>query len=382
MESENEGNTYNGDDGVTDSLTPSEEPGPHRTPFYDYANERFDSHADAKLIYQRHRLESETKATSPFMLAKSATLPVLIDHDNVGLSRTASMTSRASNRSHGPKHATAPSQSPQTKQEPFPSLDTRDPFLAADEKARSHSKYPGLPHENKDSLLAEQGFHGAGAGMGIGSGAGGFASNESSIVSEVEAICKKIKELLDMRQKFLEVSLQCPGDNPKDDESWEIYPPPPEPFWAQEKVSDYAPNLGTPEIDDHCRMIAHKTSRKHPCRHLANAGSPEKLSVKILTFRKLISQAWRDLILVSTMKAFSRFTKSPNRLQRLLSLQPPAEATTRSLARSCQLLASRICEIITFTWMLSMILPQMALLKASPTAAYSIWKVGTISTRC
>lgn len=235
---EGKNDSYNDSAHETESSTPSEETQPHRTPFYNYANEKFDSHADAKLFYQRHRLESETKAGSPLTLAKSATLPILLDHDSTTLSRTASMVSRTSNKSPNHVNAAALSHGPLTKQEPFPSLDTRDPFLAADERARSHDKYPGLPHEFKDTLLFEQGVHGAGAGMGIGSGAGGYASTESSIVSEVEAICKKIKELLDMRQKFLAISLQCPGDNPKDDESWNIHPPPPEPFWTAEKVRD------------------------------------------------------------------------------------------------------------------------------------------------
>lgn len=230
--------SYNDFNFATESSTSADESPPHRTPFYDYAHEKSDSHADAKIIYQRHRLESETKIGSPLTLAKSATLPMLLDHDSTTFNRTASMTSRTSSKGHSHVNSAVPSHGLPSKQEPFPSFDSNDPFLAADEQARSHKKYPGLPHESKDALLSEQGVHGAGAGMGIGYGAGGFATTESSIVSEVEAICKKINELLAMRQKFLAVSLQCPGDNPKDDESWEIYPPPPEPFWTEDKVSD------------------------------------------------------------------------------------------------------------------------------------------------
>ena len=38
-----------------------------------------------------------------------------------------------------------------------------------------------------------------------------------------------------MRHKYLRVSLQEPTDNPKDEPSWNIYPPPPPPQWVEEK---------------------------------------------------------------------------------------------------------------------------------------------------
>jgi AMP deaminase len=92
-------------------------------------------------------------------------------------------------------------------------------------------------------------MHGAGAGMGLGSGPGGLAPNDESIVSEVQSICDKIKTILDLRQKYSKISLQGPGDNPKDDENWEIYPPPPNPVWnehkAREQPQDYIPPNST-----------------------------------------------------------------------------------------------------------------------------------------
>lgn len=136
------------------------------------------------------------------------------------------------------------------KKEPFPNLQQQSPepkqdvFVDADVRARSHNHHPNLPHEFKDPLLAHEGVHGAGAGMGLGTGPGGMAKNEETIVAEVQAICDKIKVLLDMRRHFMKHSLQCPGDNPKDYESWEIYPPPPEPVWTEEKArsNDAAPS--------------------------------------------------------------------------------------------------------------------------------------------
>ena len=231
------------EDGETETSTPSEDPSQEqqqlRNPFYSYATEKYDSHADAKLIYQRHRLDTRSAdGESPLLLAKSATLPAsFFDGDVTGVSRTASINSRTSNRARARddiSHHTA-RQMLARDGKPLPDRQVFEPVSNADAKARSHANHPGVPHEYKDPLLANQGVHGAGAGMGVGSGAGGFAATEDTIVSEVEAICKKIKTLLDLRRKYLKVSLQCAGDNPKDMETWDIYPPPPEPVWTDEK---------------------------------------------------------------------------------------------------------------------------------------------------
>lgn len=232
------------EEGETETSTPSEETvqeEQRRTPFYSYATEKYDSHADAKLIYQRHRLDTRSAdGESPLLLAKSATLPAsFFDGDGMGLSRTTSINSRTSNRAHARdgannnNHATHQVQA--RDGEAFPTVQAVDLVATADAKARSHANHPGLPHEYNDPLLANQGVRGAGAGVGIGSGAGGFAATDDTIVIEVEAICKNIKTLLDLRRKYLKTSLQLPGANPKDDEAWEIYPPPPEPVWTDYK---------------------------------------------------------------------------------------------------------------------------------------------------
>ncbi len=228
---------------------------PH--PFYHYGVEKRDTFADAKLIYQRHRMDTKTEKElgSPIMLGKSYTMPVgALDGDTTALHRTPSVVSRQSRAS---QRGNAPSgfQINRAK-DSIPSLQTQvgnfqdlrlDPALQADAAARDHKRHPDLPHEFKDPLLAHEGMHGAGAGMGLGSGPGGLAPSDDSVVTEVTSICDKIKAILDLRQKYMKVSLQCPGDNPKDDENWEIYPPPPNPVWneqkAREQPQDYiAPN--------------------------------------------------------------------------------------------------------------------------------------------
>lgn len=43
-----------------------------------------------------------------------------------------------------------------------------------------------------------------------------------------------MQKILDLRHKYLRVSLQGHADNPKDDPSWKIYPPPPPPVWIED----------------------------------------------------------------------------------------------------------------------------------------------------
>jgi AMP deaminase len=114
-------------------------------------------------------------------------------------------------------------------------------LLHADQAARDHATHPDIPHEHKP-LLATEGLHGAGAGVGVGTGAGGFADNDAHITSELATIYSNIQKILDIRHKYMRLSLQEDGDNPKDDSNWNIYPSPPEPAWYEEKDRGNATN--------------------------------------------------------------------------------------------------------------------------------------------
>lgn len=107
-----------------------------------------------------------------------------------------------------------------------------DSLLRADQEARAHDAHPGVPHEDKP-LLATEGVHGAGAGVGVGTGAGGFAATDAHVTSELSTIYTNIQKILDARHKYIRLSLQGDGDNPKDEPTWSIYPPPPEPAWYE-----------------------------------------------------------------------------------------------------------------------------------------------------
>lgn len=57
---------------------------------------------------------------------------------------------------------------------------------------------------------------------------------DPALSAELSAIYTNIQKVLDLRHKYLRVSLQGNGDNPKDDPSWRVYPPPPPPVWIGE----------------------------------------------------------------------------------------------------------------------------------------------------
>ncbi|GAW18744.1 hypothetical protein ANO14919_082260 [Xylariales sp. No.14919] len=55
---------------------------------------------------------------------------------------------------------------------------------------------------------------------------------DAHITAELSTIFQNVQKVLDIRHKYIRLSLQRDGDNPHDDPSWQIYPPPPEPAWT------------------------------------------------------------------------------------------------------------------------------------------------------
>ncbi|KAI9848494.1 MAG: AMP deaminase [Thelocarpon superellum] len=244
-----------------------------KTAYYDYAAEKQMSHADAKLFYQQSQIEAQNPpgdgaeggaplgrphgfshcSSDPTVLMGQAgnschTRPTrgsMEDHDT----HTVTLPSREERDELRNGSASPPSR-PSEGLSNTGSKPAHAALLEADALARSHAMHPGLPHEYKPPLLATQGLHGAGAGVGLGNGSGGFVDSDSSIHSELSAIYTNIQKVLDVRHKYIRLSLQGPADNPKDQPSWHIYPPPPEPVW-QEDTTGVANHAGTadPSLD-------------------------------------------------------------------------------------------------------------------------------------
>lgn len=57
---------------------------------------------------------------------------------------------------------------------------------------------------------------------------------DPAIAAELGVMYNKVQSCIDKRRKYQRLSFQCPGDNPKDEPSWKIYPEPPRPVWNPE----------------------------------------------------------------------------------------------------------------------------------------------------
>ncbi|KJY00909.1 amp deaminase like protein [Zymoseptoria brevis] len=228
-----------------------------RTTHYNYTLEKQMSHVEAKQFFQQQRqntldeqsLTASPMATSPVLRARTHTSQVGADTNGFG--RTASLRSKHSTRSFkepGYKSAlpvglSDPNKHPNSSTIQSPSIGRfeglnginstaaateDDTESAADKEIRAHIQHPGLPHESKP-LLEQEGIHGAGAGVGIDS------KNDPSVTTELHAIYSNIQKILDLRHKYMRLSLQGPADNPRDEPEWNIYPPPPNPVWYENK---------------------------------------------------------------------------------------------------------------------------------------------------
>ncbi|KAF3089862.1 AMP deaminase [Orbilia oligospora] len=82
---------------------------------------------------------------------------------------------------------------------------------------------------------------------------GGYAAQDAGITAELQTIYTNVQMILDLRHKYIRLSLQGPTDNPKDDAAWKIYPPPPPPVWVPEGSQVLPPRddpmYGTANID-------------------------------------------------------------------------------------------------------------------------------------
>jgi AMP deaminase len=201
-----------------------------KTAYYDYATDKQTSQEEAKQFYQRHQLETLSSSgsvdgQSPLLHARSGSVPPLPEAE--GLGRSESMRTMASHKSRLALDQPIP----------FRTAAQNETLMQADTIARDHAKHPGLPHEVKPPLLETAGIHGAGAGVGVGSGAGGFAYSDASVTAELSAIYSNIQKILDLRHRYMQQSLQCSFDNPKDDPEWSIYPAHPEPAWKHDAAA-------------------------------------------------------------------------------------------------------------------------------------------------
>lgn len=253
------------DDGAKDEdLLPRDRQ--KRTHSYNYAYEKSMSHAEAKLFYQRHQEEQQAASRGVGTggydggdhYQTSRNSPVLSHHSipsrttivgmddlpasmaastgslksSVGLASSTSLYDMGNNQSGTPEASGA-----SVSRSPYSRLQ-EDSMLAVEQSARDHMLQPGMAHQNSSTEIGgAQGLYavGGGAGVGMQHGMEGYLPSDDAVNAELEVVCRKIQNLLERRRKYLQLSLQGPGANPKDSPDWLIYPSPPEPVWDAEK---------------------------------------------------------------------------------------------------------------------------------------------------
>lgn len=196
-----------------------------KTATYDYAYEKSLSHAEAKLFYQHHQLASRDNTVPP------SPVPAGRSGDFHGEELPASATDPSS----------------QTDKAMTIEADSL-PWRPGGRDRPSH-QVDGSPIATNyltpaegPSLGTTEGLPGANVGLGISQGTD---SAGSAVTTELAAIYRKIKGLLDRRFKYMDFSVQVPEDDPRNQSEWEIYPPPPEPAW--DVGNEYQPgNVGGP----------------------------------------------------------------------------------------------------------------------------------------
>ncbi|EJT81309.1 AMP deaminase 2 [Gaeumannomyces tritici R3-111a-1] len=212
-----------------------------RTTFYDPVAERHMSQTDAKLFYQRSQRERQ-KAGSSTPWGEGS--PVIAGRAGPSLDDLA----------HGPLppshdlasspllHGIASGSDAGTKRDggflPLDALrshgsQTQVNQLAAQLAGLASTKSFGPEGRTGGSTanLNVPVVPGVNAPVGIGSTT--FTDADPQVTAELALIFKSVKSILDLRHKYLAISLQRQDDNPKDDPNWNIYPPPPVPAWIE-----------------------------------------------------------------------------------------------------------------------------------------------------
>jgi AMP deaminase len=231
---------------------------PKRTAFYDPVAERQMSQADAKLFYQRSQVDLQKLGSATRMILS------LAPHSSPGMATDEGISDTGSRNAPKNHINSATEQS-------SPVGDTESTENSIAELTQHTDLYiqdscPTISHEafkedttqanrlDMDLLpiphTAEGPVDGIKSDLGVvcndqslsGTTVESFSNTEPHIMSGLGTISHNIQKILDIRKKYVEISLQLEDDNPKNHSPWTIYPPPPEPAWRQEaKTSGTGP---------------------------------------------------------------------------------------------------------------------------------------------
>ncbi|KAI0379701.1 AMP deaminase [Hypomontagnella monticulosa] len=232
---------------------------PRKTTFHDAVAERQLTQADAKLFYQRSQLDHLKTEGSNW--SQSQITPHGSPVASVGLAAAKPSYETSASRPHSNRGANPNSAplSPATQSYNFPHIagsstnirnfDAAAPRTATRPSLGGYIGSQPTSHPREDTLQDRPGMSPQ-PNMGLPDGAStsvasAMGSNDPHVVAELGTIFQNIQKILDIRHKYIRLSLQRDGDNPKDDPSWDIYPPPPEPAWVGAHVNQDTHGMNT-----------------------------------------------------------------------------------------------------------------------------------------
>lgn len=244
---------------------------PKKTAFYDPVAEKEMTQTDAKLFYQRIQMDAQkagpnswaqmqsTPLSSPLMAASASSAtnqyPLDLGSSSVpptGLNRFAGLPPSAgyeNNVENTPKRDPS-------------SFNTGDP---ASRGSYTQLNRMGAPVGRPDSAAQQLPPIGAEPVAGVGSSA--YLDADPEVTSEIMTIFKNIRKVLDVRRKYISLSLQGPDDNPNDDPNWPIYPPPPEPAWVEDRERNGTHTANSVSNSIQNSMVLSPDSQNGPPEH-------------------------------------------------------------------------------------------------------------------
>ncbi|KAK6212992.1 AMP deaminase [Colletotrichum tabaci] len=231
--------------GLQDGMLPRDLP--TRTAFYDPVAERQMSQTDAKLFYQRSQIGQLKTGSGVWSQGHSTPphgSPVIVgsEHRDLTVGPRAlehPMDSSPLSKERGTSRAKASPHEDAMLPEPTQQRVYQSVGAESFPPPRSRPSQEGsqaIANQEPGDLNFD---HNTGSNTGISNhpaalGVAAFSDTDPHITAELSAISKNIQSIMDLRERYIGLSLQGPDDNPRDEPSWSIYPPPPQPAWGTE----------------------------------------------------------------------------------------------------------------------------------------------------
>jgi hypothetical protein len=74
-----------------------------------------------------------------------------------------------------------------------------------------------------------------------------FQFSEKALADELQSLLSSLKRCLELRTDYMAWSLQRIGDNPKDSDSWDVFPPVPKPSYQRNDLGEFVKMDSVPQ---------------------------------------------------------------------------------------------------------------------------------------